>query len=392
MVQKPEVIAFAQYTSGGVQNFYYNILSHLPKDQFDVLWILDDFADTGNNVAEIKLFGVCEEIVFKSYHPDDKTVYDRFRRLDKHISDRPGVILTNFQLELATLHVRRKKNKTICFVCHDELYLELAKQYEFLIDVFITHNPQFYAVLKQRFPDRNTDIFYLPYGVNIPPYQRSKLPGKILRIVFAARLVKEKGIFDLHEIMERAEKSCKNVQWTIIGNGPYRDDLKEWFAEKENVFFCNPDSNEKVREIMAAHDLFILPSYLDGLPVAMVEAMSVGCVPVMYRFNEGISDILSVNEGFLVSPGDKVSFAACIIELYNNNKLLEKMSLACRSKIEDEYDIKKCVTKYIDLFLRFKEFKKPVRSKFIAYGGLLESPLVPAFIRAGLRKIIKTFK
>lgn len=391
MVQKPELIAFAQYRLGGVQNFHYNILSHLPQDQFDILWILDDSANT-DNAKLTQLYGICKEIIFKSNTTEDETIYDSFRRLDTYISDRPGLIITNFYLELSTLHVHRKKNKTIYFVCHDELYLAQAKDYEFLIDVFIAHNPQFYATLKQMFPHRIEEIFYLPYGVSIPNYQRHKRTGNLIRIVFAARLVKEKGIFDLPEIVERTEGSCEHVEWTIIGNGPYSAELKQLFIHKTNITFCNPDSNEEVRDMMSKHDIYILPSYLDGLPVAMLEAMSVGCVPVLYRFNEGITDILSDQEGFILPSGDKVAMAACITTLYNDNALLEKMSEACRKKIERDYNIDECVKKYIDIFLQFKEFKKPLRNKFIAYGGLLEYSFVPGFIRKGIRKVTKRFK
>jgi glycosyltransferase involved in cell wall biosynthesis len=386
MVNKPELIAFAQYRLGGVQSFYYNILSHLPADLFDVLWILDDPANT-DNAKLPELYGICKEVIFKSDLDTDSTVYDKFKRLAKHISNRPGLIITNFYLELSVLHVHRRKNKTIYFICHDVLYLQQAVEYEFLIDVFIAHNPEFYASLKKQLPHRVNDIHYLPYGVNVPDYCRTSRKDEILNIVFAARLVKEKGVLDLEEIINQVEASGARVNWTIMGNGPYKEKVEALFASRSNIRFANPPGNEEVRQIMSQHDVFILPSYLDGLPVAMLEAMSVGLVPVIYKFNEGITQVLQPAEGFIVPSGDKIEFARSIIELYNNKSKLEQMSANCRKKVENEYDIHLCVKKYTELFLRYKELKKPVRRKFIAYGGLLDHPMVPSFLRNNIRKI-----
>jgi glycosyltransferase involved in cell wall biosynthesis len=388
MVERPELIAFAQYRLGGVQNFYYNILSHLPVGLFDLLWILDD-PDNADNAKLPELYGICKEMIFKSDLDTDKTIYDRFKRLAQNISNRPGLVVTNFYLELGMLHVHRRKNKTIYFVCHDVLYLQQAVEYEFLIDVFIAHNPQFYHALVKEFPHRANDIYYLPYGVNIPDYKRIPCNNEVLNIVFAARLVKEKGVLDLEEIVNQVEGAGARVNWTIMGNGPYKETLETLFAGKQNIRFCNPVTNEEVRQIMSQHDIFILPSYLDGLPVAMLEAMSVGLVPVIYKFNEGITQVLTPAEGMIVPSGNKNEFACCIIELYNDKSKLERMSENCRKKAEEEYDIQLCVKKYTALFLRYKELKKPVRRKFIAYGGLLEQPIVPSFVRNGIRKLKK---
>ncbi|WP_276480593.1 glycosyltransferase family 4 protein [Paraflavitalea pollutisoli] len=391
MVQKPELIAFAQYRLGGVQNFYFNILRHLDPDQFDLLWIFDDSSNK-DNARLPQPYGICQEIVFESDHPRFETAYDKFKGLAKHISNRPGLVLTNFFLELSTLHTNPRSNKTIYFICHDELYLNQAKEYGFLIDVFIAHNPVFYRSLIELFPDRKENIFYLPYGVSLPSFQRKPTPEGPLRLIYAARHVKEKGVDDLPEIIELVEKGSADVYWTILGDGPCSGELKEKLASRKNVRFLNPKGNDEVRNIMAEQDVFILPSYLDGLPVAMLEAMSVGCVPVLYQFNSGIVEIIDPGTGFVTASGDKKAFAAAILQLSKDATLLETMSLACRQKVANEYRIEDCVKRYAELFSRYAALKRPTGKKFIAYGGLLEHPMVPSFIRKQVRKIKTRFK
>lgn len=389
MVQKPELIAFSHYKMGGVQNFYYNLLRILSQTgEFDIVWIYDD-SDDMENARLAQPYGIGKEIIFKSDLKEDKTVYDRFKRLSKYVSDRPGLIVTNFYLELSALHVHRRKNKTIYFVCHDEQYLRQAKEYEFLIDVFIAHNPQFYKAMRALFPHREKDIHYLPYGITLRNLPVKPVDTDKLRIIYAARHVEHKGVRDLPEIIATVEAVSPHVEWMILGDGPMTPYLKEQFSQRPNIRFYNPPTNEEVVELMAQNDVYILPSYLDGLPVAMLEAMSAGCVPVLYRFNEGILDILKPEEGFIVSMGDKAGFADKIIQLYNNRNLLQQMKVAGMNKVREEYDINKCVKGYKDLFLRYKEFKRPVQRKFIAYGGWMEHPVIPSFVRNGFRSIKK---
>ena len=388
MVQKPELIAFAQYRLGGVQNFYYNLLSHLPEDTFDITWILDDSSDKANAPLP-KPYGVCSEIIFKSDEPAGSSPLEKFDRLQQLISDRPGLVVTNFYLELGTLHTHRRRNKTIYFMCHDELYLLQAAEYEFLIDVYIAHNPHFYKRLREMFPHREKDIFYLPYGIELPAASAKTFGGNV-RIVFAARMVKAKGISDLPGIIRLVREAHPNVEWLIMGDGPLRGELMQQLQNTPNVTFAQPKDNAGVRELMADCHIFILPSYLDGLPVAMLEAMSVGCVPVLYRFNEGIGDILDATEGYIVPSGDQQAFADAINTLCSDKALLRQMSAAARRKVEDHYNIHECARNYAQLFLRYAEFKKPIHRKFIAYGGLLEQRFIPGFVRKSLRRLKTT--
>lgn len=392
MVQKPELIAFSHYKVGGVQNLFYNLLRPLvASGEFDIVWIYEDFFD-GENTSLTQTYGVGKEIVHKREMPEDRSVYDGCKRLSSHISNRPGIAITNFYSELSALHIHRRSAKTVYFICHDVEYLRQAKEYEFLIDVFIAHNPQFYKSLVALFPNRKNEIFYLPYGITISECKQQNLQSETLRIIFAARHVEHKGVKELPEIIELTEKLCINVEWTILGDGPLTGFLHEQLSNKSNVQFFNFSTNEQVINQMAKNDVYILPSYLDGLPVAMLEAMSMGCVPVMYKFNDGITEVLSPSEGFLVETGNRQQFANQIIRLYENRSLLIEMSKNCIEKVQRDYDIKKCVNGYKNIFLRYQELKKPVRRKIIFYGGFLELPFIPIFIRKGLRGLKKRMK
>lgn len=388
MDKKPELIAFSQNKIGGVQNFYFNILSHDPYHSFNKKWIfIDQEAETEAKLPQ--LYNTGYEMLFPIRK--NEMIYQYAKRLQQLISGRPGIVLTNFFEELATLHIHRRKRKTIFFICHDEWYLPVASEFEFLIDVFIAHNIEFYNRLKAIFPQRENDVYFIPYGVALPSFQRKQNARQPLKIVFLARLTESKGVYDLPLIQEMLSGNGINVQWTIIGDGPEKENLKSKMAGYKNAIFHTPASNEAVLRLLQQQDVYVLPSRLDGLPVSMLEAMSVGCVPIISEFNQGIKQMLPAHAGFILPIGDISAFAESIGHLDKNRNELEKRSIAARSLVEQKFNIENRAREYFDLFARYKKLKKRKRFKLLHYdGGFLNNPFVPAFVRFVIRKIRNT--
>lgn len=385
MVEKPELIAFSQNKIGGVQNFYFNILSNDPGDLFDKKWIFLD-SDTEVEAKLPQPYNVCHEIVFHLNR--NETTYQLAERLQELISKREGAILVNFSEELATLHIYRRQKKTIFFICHDEWYLKTAIQFAFLIDVFIAHNIEFYERMVALFPGREKDVYYLPYGVHLQSQKRKENHQDPLRIVFLARLTKNKGIYDLPSIQGKLASQGIAVQWTIIGDGPEKEELKCLMADNNsNVNYYSPSDSKGVLELLKQQDVYILPSRLDGLPVSMLEAMSVGCVPVISEFNQGIKKILPPTAGYVLPVGDIDAFANTIAVLHQNRNELEKRSILSKELIEKEYDIGVRARQYFDLFAQYKSLKKPRRFRLFRYGNILNHPLVPEIILRTVKKI-----
>jgi hypothetical protein len=127
------------------------------------------------------------------------------------------------------------------------------------------------------------------------------------------------------------------------------------------------------------------------LPVALLEAMSVGCVPVISAFNEGIRKVVLPEIGFVVPVGDNTQFVEKIIALNNNRSDLKIRSARARENIERNYNLTIQAQKYIALFNRYKEFKRPIRRKFHRYGGWLDYPFWPSVLRTTLRKVKGVF-
>jgi glycosyltransferase involved in cell wall biosynthesis len=389
MEQHPELIAFSQYKLGGVQNFYYNILSQAPEGLFQIRWIFEDVADGEAKLPQ--LYGIGEEIVFNLAgdppHTVFKTTYEMAASLQQLISNRPGVILANFWHDLVTLHLYRRPAKTVFFICHDEGYVPIAKQFDFLIDVFIAHNYQFYDAMNEAMPGRANEIFFIPYGVKIHSIDKRHKTDQPLRIVMAARMQVSKGVYDIPVIDDLLKQNGVTAQWTIIGMGPEKEKLENMMLPRGNAQFYSPATNDEVLALMLKQDVFILPSRLDGLPVSLLEAMSAGCVPVISEFNTGIKRVVTDDIGFVLPVGDNAAFAESIMRLHHNRQDLQNRGERARAAVVNDYNIEIQAKKYFELFKRFKDFQKPIRKRFRKYGGWLDYPFWPSFLRTGYRSV-----
>jgi glycosyltransferase involved in cell wall biosynthesis len=386
---KKEVIFFSKHTIGGVQNYYHNIISNDPYCEFEKKWIFTNY-EHDNNPKPLEPYNCCEELIFN--YSDDETIYEIAKRLNKLISDKEGIVMTNTYTELATLHIYPKKNKTILFVCHDEGYLKTAREFEFLIDVFIAHNEFFFSELTKLFPKRIRDIYYLPYGVKLTGYKRISNTKDPLKIIFIARLQKEKGVYDLPIIDLMLKAKGVRVEWTIIGDGPEKLELQKIVKERDNFLFDTPVNTDGVLKYASQNDIFVLPSRLDGLPVALLESMSVGLVPIISEFNPGINKVVTEKEGFVVSVNNNEEFVLKILMLNEDRLLLDELSEASFNKIQKEYSSKDRALSYYNLFRKYKELKKTTITKRPNYGNLIHQLRIPKNTRRIIKNLALMFK
>lgn len=133
-----------------------------------------------------------------------------------------------------------------------------------------------------------------------------------LTVMRAVKLVRDKG-FDLNVL--------------FVGDGPKKQEFAEFAASlgiSENVVFAGrlPSGNE-VRKAISDTDIFILPTLAEGLPRALLEAMSMG-LPCLSSPICGIPEVLS--DKYLYDFADYEGFASAIIELITHPKLMEKAS------------------------------------------------------------------
>ena len=97
---------------------------------------------------------------------------------------------------------------------------------------------------------------------------------------------------------------------------------------------------------------------MDGLPVSLLESMSVGCVPILANFSEGIRKVVSEDIGFVFPVGENILFAGAIALLSRDRNLLQRLSQNCIEKVKHEFDIRKQALLYYELYTNYRKYRK----------------------------------
>lgn len=170
-------------------------------------------------------------------------------------------------------------------------------------------------------------------GVEPERYAGAPAGGK--KLLFVGRLAAVKGMPILLDAMKRLPK---DVTLTVIGDGPDRVALEEQAAPfRERVKFLGYQSQSEVAEALKAHDVFVLPSFAEGVPVVLMEAMA-AARPVVTTRIAGVPELVENGvSGVLVPPGNVDALCDALGDVTQDIDLQQKMGRAGRAKVETDY-------------------------------------------------------
>jgi glycosyltransferase involved in cell wall biosynthesis len=183
-------------------------------------------------------------------------------------------------------------------------------------------------------------------GVDENIYKRNILrdPEGTLNIMFVARLLKDKGIMEFIEAAKSMEKQYKSkVQFFIVGGtDPFNPaGIKEEELRKQLIpgYLTWQGHTDDVRAIYENCDIACLPSYREGFPKSLVEAMSMQCT-IITTDTPGCNDCVIENKnGFLVPVKNSDLIVDKIIFFLNNRELLNKFGTFSREKMIKEMSL-----------------------------------------------------
>jgi glycosyltransferase involved in cell wall biosynthesis len=190
----------------------------------------------------------------------------------------------------------------------------------------------------------------IPNATDAVPERRTehRKPGEPLRILFLGRLEdRSKGTSYISGIFRRLPLDST---LTIAGNGP---DLQSLMAQLQcfgdRVQSLGAVSPENAQTILREHDVLLMPSRYEGLPIVLLEAMAKGCVPVASRIS-GVTDMLvqSGKNGFLFPTGN-TSAAAEAISRLRDPDTLKAMSDAAVDTAEELCGVDRMAEEYNSL-------------------------------------------
>lgn len=170
------------------------------------------------------------------------------------------------------------------------------------------------------------------------------------KILFVSRLIKRKGLQNLIPYIDYIEKeSLRRVLLTVVGDGPFREELEE-LTQKNNlqskVVFEGQKDKDELLWYYQNSDVFVFPSYREGMPNVVLEAMGCGLPIIMMNDCEGAKELVTEN-GILaidnISQGI-ISFLKC------SKKERKYMGIVSRNRAEKEYSWNSIAEEYLLLF------------------------------------------
>lgn len=172
------------------------------------------------------------------------------------------------------------------------------------------------------------------------------------RILFLGRLRQKKGVYDLvHSIAMLVDK-YPGIQLVLAGDGEIEQvqSLVNELGLEKNIALTGWISGaDKDRELACA-DLFILPSYFEGLPVCILEAMAWN-IPVIASDVGGIPDICRDGiDGILIRAGDVNGIAASIDRVFANKALRESLVVSAKKRVLQEFEMTVVLGKLGDIY------------------------------------------
>ncbi len=219
-----------------------------------------------------------------------------------------------------------------------------------------------------RLLDRNKTVVVKGTGVDTDFFSSGKVNGKeqdnlrqefsikkdTVVITFIGRLLWHKGIGELMEAAQELTAKYDNMVFLVVGwidqGNPACVTKKFIDALGENRRIIFTGQRDDVREILSLTDVFVLPSYREGTPRTVLEAMSMG-VPIITTNVPGCSQTVEEGRnGVLVPVKDSRALSAAIEKLTGDGKLRDEMGKAGREKVVAEFSDNVVVEKIFNIY------------------------------------------
>lgn len=172
-------------------------------------------------------------------------------------------------------------------------------------------------------------------------------------ILFIGHIIKAKGIYELTEAFQLLTKHYKDLYLVMCGDGLEASQLRKLIESKDltsKIRLAGIIPHRDIHKWMQAADIFVLPSYSEGVPNTMMEAMGCG-LPVIVTNVGGIPAAVEGSKGIiLIPPKSAEDIAIAINKILQDDSLREQMSREARKTALERFDIKNNIANVLQCF------------------------------------------
>lgn len=239
------------------------------------------------------------------------------------------------------VNVAKMFGKKVVYHCHGAEFKQFANHHyeavsKFLkkCDCVIALSESWKEWFEKNFHQSN--VVVIKNVINMPNVSRIEHP--CFTMLFLGRLGKRKGIYDLLEVISSHKNEFLGKLKLILGGDGDVEIVKSIIAEgnlADIVEYKGWVSGDMKTELLNLADAYILPSYNEGLPISVLEAMSYS-LPVISTTVGGIPEILKNGlNGFIVKPGDQKAIYEAIKQMMNNKIMCKEMGHNSKEMVKE---------------------------------------------------------
>lgn len=280
---------------------------------------------------------------------------------------------------------------------HPSLY-DTALPYAGCLDAIVGISTKITERLADMAVFHNVAKLCLLHGVTMPDTFKPRGHGlDPLRILYLGRIMDpQKRAYLFPQILDGLRKSGIPFRWMIVGQGDKRAELERAMPSTldQQVSFTGAVPNALVAAILDQHDIFLLASDAEGLPISLLEAMAHGVVPVVSDLESGIRDVVDTTNGMLVPVNEIEGYARAIIHLHEHRDELAAKSAAAHARVRQEFSVAAMTDRWLAAFPA-----APVSPPVWPQRWKISAPLTAAYpvyfsppLRAARRLMIKLRK
>ncbi|WP_073344468.1 glycosyltransferase family 4 protein [Caldanaerobius fijiensis] len=189
------------------------------------------------------------------------------------------------------------------------------------------------------------------YGQSVPKY--------VKRVISIARLIPQKGVEYFIRVADDILNMRDNVEFLILGDGPQRDHLESLIKELNRADRIKLlGHRDDVNALLDSSDVFVLPSFSEGMPVSIIEAMRAG-KPIVATDVGGIpEEVTDGVNGLLVKPGDAEGLKRAILRFLDDPQYARRCGEKGFELYCNKFSAEKMCLKTQDVYMQLKKANK----------------------------------
>jgi len=234
------------------------------------------------------------------------------------------------------------------------------------------------------------DAVVIPYGVSLPT-TRTRYGAEPFQVVYSGRLWEhqKRASLVVQSLIRACQRGEGRMRATLIGDGYSRAPSEEQVkaaGQQERITFTGRLPFAGVQEILLRSQAILLMSDFEGLPVALLEAMAAGVVPVVRAIASGIPEVVIPGETGLLVGEDPEEAATALLRLAQDPALWERCSQGARQLVAERFSRDNCHRQWLELLTNLAAPgapRYPIRRLQGVRLGQLSAPLLAPYQRPG---------